>query len=93
MRTSEFNLKQSNIQSFAYDWLVISLFIDGAGDTGLGVRMKLVLGMFVGTTLAALAESLALSAKLGLNLTHVLDVLRHSSANSQFVQQKGAGMS
>ena len=55
--------------------------------------MKLVLGMFVGTTLAALAESLALSAKLGLNLTHVLDVLRHSSANSQFVQQKGAGMS
>jgi 3-hydroxyisobutyrate dehydrogenase-like beta-hydroxyacid dehydrogenase len=62
------------------------------GDIGLGTRMKLVLNMFVGTTLAALAESLALSAKLGLNLTHVLDVLRHSSANSQFVQEKGGGI-
>jgi 3-hydroxyisobutyrate dehydrogenase-like beta-hydroxyacid dehydrogenase len=53
--------------------------------------MKLVLSMFVGTTLAALAESLALSAKMGLSLTHVLDVLRHSSANSLLVQDKGAG--
>lgn len=53
--------------------------------------MKLVLNMFVGTTLAALAESLALSAKLGLGLTHVLDVLNHSSATSKFVQEKGAG--
>jgi 3-hydroxyisobutyrate dehydrogenase-like beta-hydroxyacid dehydrogenase len=69
-----------------------SVFIvHSTGDIGLGTRMKLVLNMFVGTTLAALAESLALSAKLGLNLTHVLDVLRHSSANSQFVQEKGGG--
>jgi len=53
--------------------------------------MKLVVSMLVGTTLAGLSESLALSTKLGLNITDVLEVLRHSSANSQFIREKGAG--
>jgi len=61
------------------------------GETGLATRMKLVVSMLVGTTLAGLSESLALSSKLGLNITDVLDVLRHSSANSQFIREKGAG--
>ena len=58
---------------------------------GLATRMKLVVSMLLGTTLAGLSESLALSTKLGLNITDVLEVLRHSSANSQFIQEKGAG--
>jgi len=58
---------------------------------GLATRMKLVVSMLVGTTLAGLSESLALSTKLGLNITDVLEVLRYSSANSQFIQEKGTG--
>ena len=61
------------------------------GEMGLATRMKLVVSMLLGTTLAGLSESLALSTKLGLNITDVLEVLRHSSANSQFIQEKGAG--
>jgi 3-hydroxyisobutyrate dehydrogenase-like beta-hydroxyacid dehydrogenase len=62
------------------------------GAMGLATRMKLVLNMLVGTTLAGLAESLALATKLGLNITDVLEVLSHSSASSQFMQEKGADM-
>jgi len=62
-----------------------------SGEMGLATRMKLVVSMLVGTTLAGLSESLALSTKLGLNITDVLEVLRHSSANSQFIREKGAG--
>jgi len=68
-----------------------SLFYTVPGETGLATRMKLVVSMLVGTTLAGLSESLALSTKLGLNITDVLEVLRHSSANSQFIREKGAG--
>ena len=50
-----------------------------------------MVSMLVGTTLAGLSESLALSTKLGLNITDVLEVLRHSSANSPFIQEKGFG--
>ena len=63
------------------------------GGVGLATRMKLVVSMLFGTTLAGLSESLALSTKLGLNIGDVLEVLRHSSANSQFVQEKGASES
>jgi len=61
------------------------------GEVGLATRMKLVVSMLVGTTLAGLSESLALSTKLGLNIPDVLEVLRHSSANSQFIREKGSG--
>jgi len=60
------------------------------GEMGLATRMKLVLNMLVGTTLAGLAESLALAGKLGLNINDVLEVLSHSSASSQFIREKGA---
>jgi len=70
---------------------MMSLLCFMPGETGLATRMKLVVSMLVGTTLAGLSESLALSTKLGLNITDVLEVLRHSSANSQFIREKGAG--
>ena len=61
------------------------------GEMGFATKMKLVVSMLVGTTLAGLSESLALSEKLGLNIPDVLEVLRHSSANSQFIREKAAG--
>jgi len=72
-------------------WEMHQLLYIVPGGMGCATKMKLVVSMLVGTTLAGLSESLALSTKLGLNITDVLEVLRHSSANSQFIREKGAG--
>lgn len=54
--------------------------------------MKLVLNILIGSTLAGLAESLALASKLGLDTNEVLQIINNSTASSQFLREKGSGM-
>lgn len=49
---------------------------------GDGARVKLVNNMLAGTNLTATAEALSFGAKLGLDLSMLFDVVRHSSGQS-----------
>ena len=62
-----------------------------AGETGCASKMKLVLNLLFGTTLAGLAESMALAEKIGLNTAEVLNILTHTSGSSAFLRAKGTG--
>lgn len=62
------------------------------GEVGSATKMKLVLNILIGSTLAGLAESLALASKLGLDTNEVLQIINNSTASSQFLREKGSGM-
>ncbi len=51
-------------------------------NLGDGARVKLVNNMLAGTNLTATAEALSFGAKLGLDLSMLFDVVRHSSGQS-----------
>lgn len=62
------------------------------GEVGSATKMKLVLNILIGSTLAGLAESLALASKLGLDTNEVLTIINNSTASSQFLREKGSDM-
>lgn len=62
------------------------------GTIASATRMKLVVSLLLGTTLAGLAESLALSEKLGLSSEDVLRVFSYTNAASMFLKEKGSDM-
>ncbi len=64
-----------------------------SGDIGNAARMKLVANMLVGTMAAALAESMALAEKIGLDQAELLRVLMMSDVASSLVESKGSGAS
>jgi 3-hydroxyisobutyrate dehydrogenase len=53
--------------------------------------MKLVLNYVMGTTLAGLAEGMALAEKIGLNTAEMLNILSHTPVSSPFLRTKGTG--
>lgn len=61
------------------------------GEMGYATKMKLVLNMLIGTMLAGLAETLALSEKIGLNTAEVLNILSHTTGSSALLRSKGTG--
>jgi len=62
-----------------------------SGEMGQATKMKLVLNMLMGTMLAGLAETMALSEKIGLNTVQVLNILSHTVGSSALLRSKGTG--
>jgi len=62
------------------------------GDTGCGARMKLVINMIMGTTMAALGEGLSLGEKAGLDMKDILDVLDQGAVANPMFRLKGPMM-
>jgi len=61
------------------------------GELGCATKMKLVLNYVMGTTLAGLAEGMALAEKIGLNTAEMLNILSHTNVSSPFLRTKGTG--
>jgi 3-hydroxyisobutyrate dehydrogenase-like beta-hydroxyacid dehydrogenase len=59
------------------------------GETGNGVKMKLVVNMMMGTVMAGLAEAMSLAEKIGLDQDELLQVLDLSSLASPIIRSKG----
>lgn len=70
----------------------VDIWLFYVGEVGSAAKMKLVLNILVGSTLAGLAESLALATKVGLDPQEVLQIISNSTASSQFLREKGSGM-
>lgn len=62
------------------------------GPWGSGSTMKLVTNLVLGLNRLVLAEGLSFAQALGLDLNHVLEVLRHSKAYSAAMDAKGEKM-
>ncbi|KAH9373378.1 hypothetical protein HPB48_018431 [Haemaphysalis longicornis] len=59
------------------------------GEVGNGCKMSLILSMLLGTTLAGLAEAMALCDRAELSQKDLLEILELGDLNSQLVSQKG----
>lgn len=58
------------------------------GPSGSGSKMKIVNNLVMGINMAALAEGVALSRKLGLGINEVLDALASGGADSRLLSMK-----
>ena len=63
------------------------------GEVALGVKMKLVINMIMGTMMTAFGEGLSLGEKAGLNMSDILDVLDQGVIANQMFRLKGPMMS
>lgn len=62
------------------------------GEVGNGTRMKLIVNQVMGTTLAALAEGIALSEVLDISVTDLLDILDIGATGNPMFKLKGGKM-
>ena len=63
-----------------------------SGEVGSATSMKLVINMLFGTTLAGLAETLALGEKVGLKQEQILEILSLLPISSRLIVAKGDGL-
>ncbi|KAH8042634.1 hypothetical protein HPB51_024866 [Rhipicephalus microplus] len=61
------------------------------GEVGNGSKMSLILNMLLGTTLAGLAEAMALCDRAELSQKDLLEILELGDLNSAVISQKGQG--
>ncbi|XP_077518729.1 nucleosome-destabilizing factor isoform X2 [Amblyomma americanum] len=59
------------------------------GEVGNGAKMSLILNMLLGTTLAGLAEAMALCDRAELSQKDLLEILELGDLNSAVISQKG----
>ena len=62
-----------------------------AGETGAATKMKSVMNLLSGTVIAGLAESLALSEKVGLKPSEVMQVLEMSPMHCPLIKKLANG--
>ena len=62
------------------------------GEVGSATSMKLVVNMLFGTTLAGVAETLALGEKVGLRQEQILEILALMPISSKLNLAKGDGL-
>ena len=62
-----------------------------AGDVGNAARLKLVVNLVMGVTIAGLAEGLALAEKVGIKQEDVLDILNLGELSCELLRTKGQG--
>ena len=63
------------------------------GELGCATKMTLILNYVMGTTLAGLAEGMALAEKNGLNTAEMLNILSCTPLSSPLLRAKGTGLS
>lgn len=73
---------------------MISFFsFASVGDIGNASKMNLIMNLILGTTMAGLAEGMALADRAGLLQKDLLEILQQSSLSCPIFMEKGKGLS